>query len=194
MLITLGTVEWILAASADWPNAGFLSFLIMFNATGFMVFSDEDAELDVPELGILIITGLTLLPPCFAKSTEGTGGVLFGVVALEPFWPTDTMAALPPMTWVAGMGLMTAESRNMVEAMEVRASEGAILPGLLPSTVTEDMSEYVESRKSPGMNNTPSENREVVLDGVPTADGIGGTGGTCTSLFELPDLFVTPGI
>lgn len=43
------------------------------------------------------------------------------------------------------------------------------------------------------MNKTPSEKRELCDEGVPTADGIGGTGGTRTSE-PLPERLVTPGI
>lgn len=118
----------------------FLSLRMMFRATGFMVLRLEVADEPVVEDdGILTRTGLTLLPPCFAKSTLGTGGVEPGVDLVDP-WPTETIAALPPMTCVAGMGLMTAESRKIVEAIDVRASDGAMDPGLRASVMA-DISE-----------------------------------------------------
>ena len=194
---TCEVAERIDAASAAVPTPfavfAFLSFRMILSATGFMVFRFPDAfDPSDDDEGILIITGLTLFPPCFAKSTLGTGGVDAGV---EPLDPTLMMAALPPMTCVAGIGLITPESRKIVEAMDVRASEGAMDPGRRPSDVVADISLYVLSRRSPGMKSIASEKRELVLEGVPTADGIGGTGGTRISLPPLPlERLVTPGI
>lgn len=166
----------------------------MFSATGFMDFKFDVAELP-SELddGTLTMIGLTAFPLCFVKLTAGTGGVPAGD---DPFELTLTMAAFcPPMICVAGIGLSAAESRYIVEAILVRARLGAMLPGRRPSTVMDDISEYVESRRSPGINISWSENREFVLDGVPIADGIGGTGGTRISEPELPpERFVTPGM
>ena len=124
---------------------------MMFSATGFIDFRFEVAELPSElDEGILTMTGLTAFPLCFVKLTAGTGGVPAGV---DSFELTLTIAAFcPPMICVAGIGLRAAESRYIVEAILVRARLGAMLPGRRPSAVMEDMSEYVESRRSPGMN------------------------------------------
>jgi hypothetical protein len=73
----------------------------------------------------------------------------------------------------------------------LRARLDAILPGLRPST--DDASEYVEPRRSPGTKNRWSSNWLVVDDGV-VGMGIGGTGGTRRPGDEDAVRFVTPGM
>jgi hypothetical protein len=83
--------DTVSAAAAGVAAVGLVAVLrMMLRATGFMVFKLDVAEPSDEDEGIFTMTGFTALPVCFAKSTDGTGGVL-------PLVPTETMAALPPM-------------------------------------------------------------------------------------------------
>jgi hypothetical protein len=105
---------------------------------------------------------------------------------------TLTTAALETKPACAGMGFITALSLYTVVATLLRARLDAILPGLRPPS-TEDMSEYVEPRISPGTKKRWSSNWLFVDDGV-VGIGIGGTGGTRRPGDEEAVLLVTPGM
>lgn len=129
-------------------RAELLVFLVMLRATGFRL----RAELFNDDLSpkVLIIIGRKELP-CRYAGSDGTGGVSGGKAGDDVWLSPDltlTTVGLPLIIVVTGIGLITALSRYTVVATLLRAKLDAIEPGL--RLWMSDMSEQVESRKSPG--------------------------------------------
>lgn len=185
-------VEWSEPTAVEAPlRAELLVFLAMLRAMGFMLLGEL---LDDPSLSVLIITGRNVLP-CRDDACDGTGGVSGGKAG-EPVWLspdfTLTTAALPLIMVVTGIGLITALSRYTVVATLLRARLDAIEPGR--RAWMDDMSEYVESRRSPGTKKCWSSKWLFDMDEGVVGMGIGGTGGTSRPGEDEFVRLVTPGM
>lgn len=173
-------------------RAELLVFLVILRAIGFMLRAALFEEGPSPR--VLIIIGRKELP-CRDEASEGTGGVSGGKAGDDVWLSPDltlTTVGLPLMIVVAGIGLMTALSRYTVVATLLRAKLDAIEPGLRPWM--SDMSEYVESRKSPGTKKCWSSKLLFVMEEGVVGIGIGGTGGTSKPGEDELVRFVTPGM
>ena len=98
---------------------------------------------------------------------SSSAGVVCGEGVAEFPLFTLTTFAFPRRTVCAGMGFTTASSRYV--AMLLRASEGVMLgrPKKVLRLSRDEVSEYVESRRSPGRKNSASPLLDAPLRGGP---------------------------